>query len=402
MSEIFLFGAGASVDAGIPTAVGMTKSIVGLFNKPQGSLAEYRHIVNFIIGGLLFRKGERDINPLAAGVDVEDLFNAVLLLSDRDSLEMSPFVNLWHPMVEAFDRVRPELPNVREIAEVFEEHFGPEASPSSMSRRYAADSLEKALNTALAYQEPESGKGINFKRVADRMIFCLADLVWVEDPASVAYMLPLISRAKRDKRLVVATLNYDNTVEMASESVGVSCNSGIEGWSENGICDFSGDGVQLIKLHGSIDWQWEEIKKTPERPFSRNGIRQVQIDAIRRYGDLGYLHEKPAVIFGHRNKLTPDGPFLELLRSFQHELSKADKLTVVGYSFRDPHINVSITNWLSDSTHNKLRIIDPNFRTWTDFDSLIWEFDILSRTNPKRFEIVREVAHKAFSNLESE
>ena len=41
------------------------------------------------------------------------------------------------------------------------------------------------------------------------------------------------------------------------------------------------------------------------------------------------------LFWGH-NKLTADGPFLDLLRAFRHELSQASTLTVVGYSFRDP------------------------------------------------------------------
>ena len=42
---------------------------------------------------------------------------------------------------------------------------------------------------------------------------------------------------------------------------------------------------------------------------------------------------RPAVSFGQRNKLTAEGPFLDLLRAFQVELAKADRLTVIGYSF---------------------------------------------------------------------
>jgi hypothetical protein len=61
--------------------------------------------------------------------------------------------------------------------------------------------------------------------------------------------------------------------------------------------------------------------------------------------------------------LTAKGPFLDLLRAFKEELDKADRLTVVGYSLRDEHINEFLGQWLNGDTKRVMRIINgPRFR----------------------------------------
>jgi hypothetical protein len=49
------------------------------------------------------------------------------------------------------------------------------------------------------------------------------------------------------------------------------------------------------------------------------------------YEEMMKGQARPAVIFGQRNKLTAEGPFLDLLRAFREELSRSTSLTVVGY-----------------------------------------------------------------------
>jgi hypothetical protein len=67
------------------------------------------------------------------------------------------------------------------------------------------------------------------------------------------------------------------------------------------------------------------------------------------------------VVFGHRNKLTAEGPFLDLLRAFRRELTSVQIVTVVGYSFGDVHINEYLSQWLNSRSENRLRIVSPSF-----------------------------------------
>lgn len=110
MNEMLLLGAGASKEAGIPTAFEMTRSISDQIRKDW---PEYGRVISYVVGGLLFDGGQRNEDPLAGQINVEALFNAVQLLAERNSLEAAPFIGSWHPMVEQFDkrssaRLRPD------------------------------------------------------------------------------------------------------------------------------------------------------------------------------------------------------------------------------------------------------------------------------------------------------
>ncbi len=89
--------------------------------------------------------------------------------------------------------------------------------------------------------------------------------------------------------------------------------------------------------------------------MSHQAISLVSEEALR---EVGF---RPAVVFGQRNKLTAEGLFLDLLRSFRDGLAGADRLTVVGYSFRDPHINEYLSQWLNEDEGRRIRVINPGF-----------------------------------------
>ena len=106
MKEMILLGAGASVEAGIPDSYDMTKRILEAF-KTNPEFKLYARVVSFVAGGLLFQNGIRGLNPLEIGVNVEELFNAIDLLANRNTLEAAPFVGSWHSMIDEFDKIAP-------------------------------------------------------------------------------------------------------------------------------------------------------------------------------------------------------------------------------------------------------------------------------------------------------
>jgi hypothetical protein len=154
--------------------------------------------------------------------------------------------------------------------------------------------------------------------------------------------------------VTVATLNYDRTIELVGERYDVPVDTGIEAWSKTG--SFSAhqleSGIKLLKLHGSIDWILQPAQRSSKRPMPHTIVR------LRTLADRP---TRPAIVFGQRNKLRPDGPFLDLLREFREELKRSSHLVVIGYSFRDAHINQYIADWLNDDTRNTINAIDPGF-----------------------------------------
>ncbi|MGI8493902.1 MAG: SIR2 family protein [Pyrinomonadaceae bacterium] len=454
MSEMLLLGAGASVEAGIPDAYKMTEEILKRFNdENRHRLREYAKVLNFIIGGLLFDVGKRNFNPLTSGVNVEDLFNAVLLLSERNALEVSPFVGSWDSMIEAFDKVTPSPPRLDKLLKLIQQSVekqvqhalsqNPTFSSSSdkidkalennfkkrieaalkkssvsmsssesvgcavadyikeVSKKWSDNlkpnssgsnsDLDKEFKQLVTQLEQKPAEGKKFKRTAEQMILMLKDLVWIEEATKVDYLNPILNKAKNAGRLVIATLNYDNGIELVAQANSVVCNTGIENWSQKGVFDFSNNGLHLIKLHGSIDWSWEEDVRTAERPMKHSIIRRVETEAFKT------SIERPAVIFGQRNKLTADGPFLDLLRQFQNELENSNVLTVIGYSLRDAHINTYISKWLNESSDHKIRIVDPYFENSNV--EYIRQLQGLRSTRPNQVEIVQKFTGEALKEL---
>lgn len=446
MSEMLLLGAGASVSADVPGAYDMTNRMLALFQRDPRFRVHSR-VLSFVIGGLLFQMGKRGENPLTGGVNIEDLFNAVQLLSQRHKLEAAPFVGSWDDMVEELDRLQPasgdldraiyksvadrfaralsKLPSTSNIDRVFEAAFtkslegavkGRSASLFSHERvgravedyvKSVAEGWKRELgstfgigNSAGAAIERSleartgRGQGQIYEEANEFMIAALKDLVWISQDQKLGYLGPILNLVRRQGRLAIASLNYDNAIELLCTSQGVSCQTGIDNWTNLGNFDFKGDGVQLIKLHGSIDWQKVEGRDSANQASAmpQAGIRQVAS------GEVSKRNFMPAVIFGQRNKLTAEGPFLDLLRAFKNELSKSQKLTVVGYSFRDPHVNVFISQWLNKAAENTLNIINGSGFGSDESEYVRLILD-LKRRSPDKVNVIPEYAKEGLITL---
>jgi hypothetical protein len=365
MSEVVLLGAGASVEAGVPHAYGLTEEIYSYFRHGVmgGDFAvESSAVVGLVIGGLRFQRGLRNDDVSDARVNVEDLFNAVEMLGNRNMLEAAPFVGTWHPIVSDFDTL------------------------------YARD-VRGGYDWSDRQKKP--WEGAVFQRTNERMIRVLAQLVWVTEVEKIRYLSPLLRLLqKQADRLVVASLNYDNTVECMARANGSECQTGIDGWSESGELDLSGKGLHLLKLHGSIDWALEDVEASDAVLMPHRAVRQLTDEEVREayaevfLGDAPQI--RPAIIFGGRNKLTADGPFLDILRAFRQELHKedVDTLTVIGYAFRDPHVNVNISRWLNRSDKNTIRIVDPYFEESPE--SYAADIKKLRASRPDRVQVIKQ------------
>jgi NAD-dependent SIR2 family protein deacetylase len=415
MNEMILLGAGASVEADVPDTHGMTSKIIELFREDP-LMQRYVPVVSFVIGGLLFQQGIKGQDPLQGGVNVEELFNAVQLLAERNTLEAAPFVGSWHAMVQELDRARLPTPQfdrlyrlirdelIKDMSNALQQMSPPSVNDRTNVRRFTEDWLsrlkwssssggsdfDREFKDAIEQVKDRPGEGEIFSETAESMIRVLVNIVWIDQAERVAHMKPLVSLVGAQGRLTIATLNYDNSIEQLAQSASVPCRTGIDEWSRTGSFKPGSDGIFLIKLHGSIDWALDRNEGLEDRPMPHSVIRQVNAEEMKK------PRFRPGVIFGQRNKLTAEGPFLDLLRAFQQELSRSDILTVVGYSFRDDHVNEYMSQWLNQSRERKMRIINPHFdRNPSPYA------EQLVRYGRNRVEIFREVASAGLAKLYS-
>ena len=449
MNEMILLGAGASIEAGVPGAFTMTQKIVANL-RANPLFTKQAHVLSYVVGGLLFEAGKNNFNPLEPAINVEDLFNAVQLLGERSSLEAAPFIGSWHSFIEEFDKIYPSQPSgklqhliydavSKEILSAFS--LNPPSFSAKKIDNALSSTIKKTVEAAVKNRSPSlgssdsvgsavehyvkdltgkwsnklkspslsgsdritgqitqqikasqarPGQGRIFQQTNELMIAALKDLAWIEDANNVIYLAPLLNVLEQNGRLVVATLNYDNSIELLSTLLNVACHTGISEWSKHGRFETSGAGLHLLKLHGSIDWLRESAEPGNGR-MPVVTIRQLVPQEVKR------LDLRPAVIFGNRNKLTAEGPFLDLLRAFQDELARSQTLTVIGYSFRDPHINVYISQWLNGDANRTLRIVNgPSFSKQIgsshDMAPYIRDLFKFAGANSQRVQILDEYA----------
>lgn len=318
---MLLLAAGASIEAGLPNAYGMTKQMLQIIDdrrknftgnsKDKKEIEKEWKILNFVNDRLIDDAKKRYSDPTIDCVDFELLYNALLQIAEYNSPEILPFVRGWNSFIK---------------------------------RTIRAERLE------------------NLKL---RMRLTLETLALITDAKKTEYLKPILNLVNKQKRLVIATTNYDNAIELLARENGVNCNTGIRDWIDAGDFDFSGDGINFLKLHGSVYWRWSEPMTTYDIRIPDRSIRYI--DHYEDRLKFSVAVETPMVIYGQRNKLTTEALFLDLLRQFDNELNKSDLLTVIGYSFRDEHINHYIGKFLNKNITNKIRIVMPNFET-SDID----------------------------------
>lgn len=94
-----LLGAGASVDAGIPVSVDLTKKIAETIDTPSNRYNKTAHALNVAIGAMVAHDTAHG-RAAFAGIDVERIFAAVRMLARRDELDIAPYVAAWNQHLE--------------------------------------------------------------------------------------------------------------------------------------------------------------------------------------------------------------------------------------------------------------------------------------------------------------
>lgn len=187
------------------------------------------------------------------------------------------------------------------------------------------------------------------------MLRALIDLLGVE-PNGVGYLEPML---RATDLVAIASLNYDLAVETAGDNFGLDVDTGLSNWTGGYEWSWRSDAdVRLLKLHGSIDYVLASHQATSDR------MAGDRLDRTDSDDDNRPQFGSPAMVFGQGSKLRSDGPFLAMLVELDRILERTEWLTIIGYSFRDDHINAALTRWVNGSLAERLTIIDPSIGKW--------------------------------------
>lgn len=294
---VVLLGAGASVDAGIPHSATMVSQIEESFNSKEWE--EFRDLYNYVRSAVYYAEGIQGKFGDTITFNIERLVEALDELTRREEHPLYPFVGAWNPR----------------LVQVAGERF---------------ERIDRFRNKIVERLRRE----------------------WIEIPNydKARYYEGLL-RLQREVQhpLRVFTLNYDMCVENV-------CRLNHHEFPERGfdedriwqwqLFDDTEDREQqiiLYKLHGSVDWQYDE-----------NTSRLTYSDSTSKIPS-----GKGALIFGTSYKLQYVDPFLFLVYQFRRLSLVARLLLIVGYGFGDEHINGILAQALYSSPEKRLVVVSP-------------------------------------------
>lgn len=205
-----------------------------------------------------------------------------------------------------------------------------------------ADIARAALNR----QEPFAFKlaEAEVRRRLSRVLSSLGD---------TEYLTPIVDMSTTQSLGVdMITQNYDLAVEEAASSRDIPVHRGFSSWRPDVSLELpERDGaLNLYKVHGSIDWRADFTGST------NFAYPPPQIYA----GDFAAT-EDPWIVIGDREKLSTDGPTLDLMNAARTALDGANHLVVIGPSYSDDPINGMIRKWLMGREARWLTTLDPAF-----------------------------------------
>lgn len=334
-----LLGAGASVDAGLPTTVTFARELVDSVRDTFGVMSPLTQTLNFIYGAMLNHRTEQGGDPFAA-VNVETMISAIRLLRDRETHEAAPFIQGWKANVG-----KHRLENVTAPGEVLLTAVRSD-NPDFISGSIVGEAVETIVRDIVGdpwnsdlYQRLEEAIRTQVREILLRA-------------RDVSYLTPLIDLACTQVGGVdIATLNYDLTVETCAAENGVDADRGADDMPLGAPAGFDTHSLlRLYKIHGSID-----LREEPRTASATKAARVTRDASSDKFA--------PSIVIGDRDKLGSGGRTLALLVSFAQALQDATKLVVVGYSFADPHINAMVTDWLAGDPDRTLVAVDPSWPT---------------------------------------
>lgn len=227
-----------------------------------------------------------------------------------------------------------------------------------------------------------NGKGELFRRGRHILEKALRDTVWQSSSENLGYIREFLLACRSEQPIEIATLNYDNCIELAASELGMSVCTGVS----NAEADLNNElsftksrkDISLVKIHGSANWT-----------FAGNGAREASEEQMRE-------NSHPFVmIFGQANKLSAGSPFFELFLAFRDMLKACQQLFVIGYSWRDEHVNILVSTWLGAKPDRRLILVDPGKAKDhpSSFRSMI------ASQNPKKVQVIQKRFSEAIADI---
>lgn len=169
----------------------------------------------------------------------------------------------------------------------------------------------------------------------------------------------IVKFIKKHEKTSIITTNYDGCMDEALLDNNI-CFSGIK--------ECEGPKIELIKMHGSINWSYCESCQDV-REFDLREVKKIYNDGILSYPVQGICKNcgglsRPLLVPPMSFKFLNFPNLIDIWSSAQRNIREADYLIVVGYSFSeaDTYISKIIARSISEKENQKMLVIDPDPR----------------------------------------
>ena len=292
---IFIFGAGASKDADCF----LSKEMLSDLKKSilDSDEEQFSDIYDFIMQSLLYqhalKKPESKISEIT---NIEDFVLVLQQMIDREYIVPPPLIGNWNNKITLWEAQNKKI--FKSFLKFIENH---------LINKWTQFDHNKAHTLLIPFR-----KLIQLYEKFDLRIF---------------------------------SLNYDTIFESFNKENEHNVDTGFsrEQWVGNFNDPESPAKLKLYKLHGSVDWYFDEDEE--------------QVKQMNK-ADIGKTN--PLIIFGSGPKMQSCDPFLSLLGAFNECLKSANLFIIIGYSFQDRYINNILIQNLSSDVNKRMLVIDPS------------------------------------------
>ncbi len=299
---IFLLGAGASAEAGVPVSAEMINHLEELL-RTKGDWKKFNAIYNHVKSAIHFSAGLKGKYRDEVAFNIETLVITLVELERNEEHPLYPFIASWNSRFVAL--AGPGFKKVRELRH--------------------------------------------------KLLAVLKHWMCPDDSAKADYYKGFVA-LQRDLTypVHVFSLNYDLNVERLAQS-DYRVETGFAGygpghpWDIERFLDMEASKnlpaqMVLYKLHGSINWKRDQTSKNL---YAVEQVETVDEDSME-------------VIFGRDLKLEAADPYLFYAYEFRAFALGARLVVILGYGFGDPHINKMLTQCMRSDPLRKLLVIQPS------------------------------------------
>lgn len=157
----------------------------------------------------------------------------------------------------------------------------------------------------------------------------------------------MLKSHKEDESVVeVFTTNYDNVIEDYCRESKKNCKLTVLNHAVASSSGKNGEKYYLTKLHGSLDWLID--RRTD------NIVVSITQHKVPKNSERWKRNEY--ILFGTKTRIG-EKLYSDLFKSFENSLSRTEVCIVVGFSFRDEHINKIINQAMNENKSLRLIIV---------------------------------------------